>query len=76
MHSAYKLPPTDRTSPGNIFRFAPYCGERTAVEISSRYMKALLLAQLNPTKTLGQLVDDRNLYRILAIFTLIVVWCG
>jgi hypothetical protein len=39
-------------------------------------MKALLLSQLNPTKTLGQLVDDRNLYRILAIFTLIVVWCG
>jgi hypothetical protein len=39
-------------------------------------MKALLLAQLNPTKTLGQLIDDRNLYRILAILTLIAVWCG
>jgi hypothetical protein len=39
-------------------------------------MKALLIAQFNPTKTLGQLIADRNLYRILAVFTLIIVWCG
>jgi hypothetical protein len=38
-------------------------------------MKALLIAQFNPTKTLGQLVADRDLYRILALFTLICVWC-
>jgi len=39
-------------------------------------MKALLYAQFNPTKTLGQLIADRNLYRILAVLTLILVWCG
>jgi hypothetical protein len=39
-------------------------------------MKALLIAQFNPTKTLGQLIADRNLYRILAVLTLIFVWCG
>jgi hypothetical protein len=39
-------------------------------------MKALLMAQFNPTKTLGELVADRNLYRVLAIFTLIFAWCG
>jgi hypothetical protein len=38
-------------------------------------MKALLLAQINPTKTLRQLIDDRNLYRILAVATVILVWC-
>jgi hypothetical protein len=65
-----------RTSPGNIFRFAPCCNSKAVVEIWSRYMKALLYAQFNPTKTLGQLIDDRNLYRILAVLTLILVWCG
>jgi hypothetical protein len=38
-------------------------------------MKALLYAQLNPTKTLGQLIKDRNLYRMLALFMLILAWC-
>lgn len=38
-------------------------------------MKALLYAQLNPTKTLGQLVNDRSLYRILALFALVLAWC-
>jgi hypothetical protein len=38
-------------------------------------MKALLLAQINPTKTLRQLIDDRNLYRLLGLATLILVWC-
>lgn len=38
-------------------------------------MKALLYAQINPSKTLRQLVDDRNLYRLLAMAALILAWC-
>lgn len=38
-------------------------------------MKALLYAQINPSKTLRQLVDDRNLYRLMALAALILSWC-
>ena len=62
--------------PREHFQICPILRRENRCGNLKRYMKALLLAQLNPTKTLGQLVDDRNLYRILAIFTLIVVWCG
>jgi hypothetical protein len=38
-------------------------------------MKALLYAQLNPSKTLRQFIDDRNLYRLLLLTALILAWC-
>jgi len=38
-------------------------------------MKTLLYAQINPSKTLRQLIDDRNLYRLLVLAALILAWC-
>jgi hypothetical protein len=30
-------------------------------------MKAIIWSQLNPAKTMKQLIDDRNLFRLLAL---------
>jgi hypothetical protein len=38
-------------------------------------MKAFLYAQFNPSKTLPQLISDRNLYRILALIAVILAAC-
>jgi len=38
-------------------------------------MKAILYAQLNPTKTMRQLVNDRNLYRLAIVSSLLMAWC-
>jgi hypothetical protein len=39
-------------------------------------MKAFLYAQFNPSKTLAQVVNDRNLYRVLLMVALILASCG
>ena len=39
-------------------------------------MKAKLYAQLNPTKTMRQLINDRNLYRLVMVLCLFCAWCG
>jgi hypothetical protein len=39
-------------------------------------MKAWLDAQLNPTKTLAQLIADGNVRRLLAVASLIIASCG
>jgi len=38
-------------------------------------MKSIIYAQLNPTKTLQQIVNDRDLYRLLAIGALLMACC-
>jgi hypothetical protein len=38
-------------------------------------MKALFYAQINPSKTLRQLINDRNLYRLIVLAALILAWC-
>ncbi len=38
-------------------------------------MKSFIYAQLNPTKTMQQLLDDRDLYRLLIIAALLVACC-
>lgn len=64
-----------RKFPGQIFRFTPSCLRLLIMEFYSKYMKALLYAQINPSKTLGQIINDRNLYRVIAVFALILAWC-
>jgi hypothetical protein len=43
---------------------------------SDAIMKAILYAQFNPTKTMSQLIKDRNLYRLVMIGCLFAAWCG
>jgi hypothetical protein len=38
-------------------------------------MKAKLYAQFNPMKTMSQLINDRALYRLLMLGTLLCAWC-
>ncbi len=38
-------------------------------------MRAMLLAQLNPVKTMTQLIQDRSLYRIVILGCLLVAYC-
>jgi len=38
-------------------------------------MKALLYSQLNPCKTMEQLIDDRDLYRFFLVAALFMSWC-
>jgi len=38
-------------------------------------MKAILYAQLNPSKTMKQLIEDRNLYRLVIVTSLFLAWC-
>jgi hypothetical protein len=38
-------------------------------------MKAFLRGQLQPVKTMRQMISDRCLYRTLAIALLILNWC-
>jgi hypothetical protein len=38
-------------------------------------MKAIVLAQLNPTKTMQQIIADRRLFRIMALTSLVVANC-
>ena len=37
-------------------------------------MKAILLAQFSPTKTLAQLIHDRDLFRLLIMVALFLSW--
>ena len=39
-------------------------------------MKAIFYAQLNPQKTIEQLINDRSLYRILILTFMILAACG
>jgi len=39
-------------------------------------MKRIVYSQLNPRKTMKQLVTDRNLYRMLIMVELLLVWCS
>ena len=38
-------------------------------------MKAIVYAQLHPVKTMKQFINDRCLYRLLILATLVVNWC-
>jgi len=38
-------------------------------------MKAMLYAQLNPCKTMTQLINDRNLYRLVILSSLVLAVC-
>jgi len=38
-------------------------------------MKAIFYAQLQPVKTMKQLVSDRRLYRGLILGALVITWC-
>ena len=38
-------------------------------------MKAIFYAQLNPSKTMSQLINDRALYRLLIVGVLFYAWC-
>ncbi len=38
-------------------------------------MKAILYAQLNPSKTMSQLINDRDLYRLVILSTLFLAAC-
>ncbi len=38
-------------------------------------MKSFIYAQLNPTKTMQQLLSDRDLYRLLAIGAMLFACC-
>lgn len=39
-------------------------------------MKAIMWQQINPTKTLKQLVSDRNLFRLIVLAGLAMSWCA
>jgi hypothetical protein len=41
-----------------------------------QFMKVTMLAQINPHKTMAQLVNDRNLLRILILATFALAFCG
>jgi hypothetical protein len=43
--------------------------------VSDLNMKAILYAQLNPSKTMKQLIQDRNLYRCVIVASLFLAWC-
>jgi hypothetical protein len=55
---------------------APNCsGARTVERFApDAIMKAKLYAQFNPTKTMSQLINDRDLYRVLIVFGLLCAW--
>jgi hypothetical protein len=38
-------------------------------------MKAKLYAQFNPSKTMKQLINDRNLFRLGLLSALLFAWC-
>jgi hypothetical protein len=38
-------------------------------------MRAIICAQFNPTKTMGQLINDRSLFRLLILAGLMLAWC-
>ncbi len=38
-------------------------------------MKNALYAQLNPVKTMRQMVKDRHFYRALILGALLITWC-
>jgi hypothetical protein len=38
-------------------------------------MRAMLYAQLNPRKTLAQIIQDRDLMRLMVLGALVLVWC-
>lgn len=41
----------------------------------SLFMKKLVIAQLLPTKTMKQFINDRCLYRTLILAMLVLNWC-
>jgi hypothetical protein len=41
----------------------------------SKCMKAILYSQLQPAKTLRQLISDRRFYRSLIFAMLVMTWC-
>jgi len=49
-------------------------------KLSSRYkyknMKAIIWNQINPTKSLKQLVSDRNVFRLIVLAGLAMSWCA
>ena len=38
-------------------------------------MKSIIYSQLYPVKTMKQMVNDRNVYRLIIIGALILNWC-
>lgn len=38
-------------------------------------MRAIIWAQLNPVKSMKQVINDRNLYRLLLMTALIIACC-
>jgi len=39
-------------------------------------MKLFLCQQFNPTKTMKQIISDRNVYRLVIVVELVLVWCA
>jgi len=39
-------------------------------------MKTIIWSQLNPSKTMRQLIADRNVFRLLALAGIISSWCA
>jgi hypothetical protein len=59
---------------GFAFELCPDTHGNAAVR-NYEAMKTIIYAQLNPTKTLQQIVNDRDLYRLLTIGALLVACC-
>jgi hypothetical protein len=38
-------------------------------------MKAILYAQFNPSKTMSQLINDRDVFRLVLLSSLFLAWC-
>ena len=38
-------------------------------------MKAILYAQFNPSKTMSQLINDRTVFRLGLVTSLLLAWC-
>jgi hypothetical protein len=38
-------------------------------------MKAIIYAQFNPVKTMGQVIDDRFVIRMCILAAVVVAWC-
>jgi hypothetical protein len=52
------------------------CAGNDPMRLYARSMKLFLCKQFKPTKTMKQLISDRNVYRLLIVAELVLVWCA